>query len=444
MSRKRTFAYSLIALLALLFLLLRDSITDDSSVHPYPDALSLTAAVDFPTLSIEPSSVVVARQTTVQFRGTVNDGTPALSLEIPQLDFRRAVTSRQLTQGMSVSVIPNQLGTFPVHLVSAGRHLASTWFTVAVPVELGPRRLGTLALQTDAPRPDTQHFFVIPLHVVTQALRGERRQTLAAKVTDRDLPVTIHYDGSFELTSVVPAGRAQHAVAQLPFRPGSEYTVSATAEGYRESEPLRLSWDDYDELLTLHVEQHTTTPHAFPASAEISIYLTHRGRLFTPPQALPVLVSLGTDLVGPPSITIPESTGIGRWKGRATQPHEQTVAFVEPTTGLKTSARLTFVFPWSSLLIGMIAAILGLLAARRTLLFRQPTSALVLEVLSGVTGAVLMYLVLLQEWIPWIGAAPTLVGWPAALCIGVLGGYSGDGTFRLVLKGLKWQSQSTG
>jgi hypothetical protein len=173
-----------------------------------------------------------------------------------------------------------------------------------------------------SPRVGTEHLFVLPVYAVTQVERGEGSQKLVPKPVDRDVSISFRGEGLLQpAVAVIPKGASQSDPLYLPFDPGASYSISAFAAGYQTSDPLKVEWKDFKDLLELHVEPTEVSQYATPATkADLRVYLTHEGLLVPPLKVMKIVANRPRDVFGPPTLDLSPQDSIGLWQGTRRAP----------------------------------------------------------------------------------------------------------------------------
>jgi len=390
-------------------------------------------------ISVSPSTLITAQETQVRFQVTGELTAKSITAQVSELSFRQELDAGNLKGGVTAQIAAARPGIYHVQILAEGREIARVPITVGIGAELGAGPRPALAVTAGKPRLDATHanMFVIPVYAVAQTARANRK---VPKPADRDVKVLFRGEGvPAGLSTVIPRGSARSDPANLPFDPGSSYAVTAHAPGHAESEPLSLAWKDHQGLLDLHAEPAEMTRYATPSTtAEVTVYLKHGGLLVRPPRPVKVLANHPPDVTGPSSIELSPRDGDGAWEARAVRTvRDASIEFVEPAAGLRTSVKISFLFPTLMILEALVCGVLGVAAARRGDLLNQTRVKIVFEVAAAAIGGALLYASAVQEWIPFVVKSSDLVGWIPAATVGVVGGYGGEGTFQGIMKLLK-------
>lgn len=279
------------------------------------------------------------------------------------------------------------------------------------------------------PRPDGA---MVCVPIFATAWRQHRNQ---------DVPVRVRQQVDFELRDEarkLAPGRLSIAAEEtvsgeacVPLRPGDSFKLRAypDVDGGEPTEPLEVSWAANGPKLRLATEAPTEPQIAGQQTPiKIAVWVEDEAAQWSLPRPIEIQVSVADNKIAidPPSFVL-QGSETGSTLLRSTVTLATAVQLFAPELGLKQPVQIKFRYPTEYLITATLSALVGILVARRKQLLAQSRVALVIELIVALGAGFLVYMGMVNGWLP---ALFNYVGHSAAIGIGLLGGYVGEGVFQ--------------
>ena len=367
-----------------------------------------------------------------------------LEVSIPSLNWRRGVPLGMAhDEGTPVVFEPESTGLLRIELHASGNLLATSTLAVVPGGELAPSSSLLLSLYAEPPRYLPTGTFEVPVLVVAQQSRGPSVLVPGAVTHDMTVHLEDSHDSSFRRVVTIPRGESTSSATKVPLTISTDRSIVAFHERGPRSNPLDLSWESHGPDLSLRVfPEEEQTCYATPLTpASFTVFYVDGSRRRAVPEVREVVAQHGPGVqITPWPKGDVDNLGAARFEASATSSIRASVGFHEPDIGGHAQATVHFILPNALLFLASSGGIIGVLIARRQSLWRRGILHTCFELLAATMGGFLLYLCVLQGWLPWPPPGPGLVGELPAFSFGLIGGYLGEAVFRRLSKHLDTSS----
>jgi hypothetical protein len=384
----------------------------------------------------------------IQAIGDFDPVCKTIDAKISEQGWEKSFTRSELVNGVQAEWTPTRPGVYRMQFFCGNRSLGDTSVSVvakSVSTSLKPRKVQWL-LAPGKPIYRDNSFFEIPVVVSCQAQSGA---SFVPNPVDHDVYLRI-LDRNGQVSNIsllrIQQNTAISDPVYLPFPIGADYRLTAYETGSGQaSNEVQLSWREMAPSLSLiafpdNVELYS----AGLSSSALQLYLAVDSRQIKPAEATPILLAAPSVFKSEPpdKLTLSPSNPIGIYRLNApTQTGDWRVSFQEPRLGLNTIAAVKVLSTFKFTLTAMVAGLLGVLVARGGDLFSQPVLRIIVEIVSAVGAAFLLYALLLTGWINTLRTPEFIINYFGAAAIGLVGGYVGLGIFQLAKRVIVGESK---
>jgi hypothetical protein len=392
-------------------------------------------------VKLEPSTFAlnVNQPFSIQAIGDFDPVCDRIDAKIPDQEWNQSFTRTQLVNGAQGEWNPNRTGTYRMEFFCKDRVMGDTGVSV---VSKSPQS-GDLTpptvrwvLSHGKPIYRENSFFEIPIIASCEVRSGS---SFVSHTVNEDIYLNL-FDRNGQIRDISPLKIQQHtAISQpvyLPFPIGADYRLVAyEKEQGQSSNELALTWNQLAPPLSLVAYPNSVELYsAGLSSSAVQLYLTSDSRQIKPADTTQILFAAPSAFKSDPAdaITLSPTKPVGTYRlSSPTQPGDWNVSFQEPRLGVKTIATVKVLPIYTFVILAMVAGLVGVLVARRTELFAQSKVAIIIEILSALGAAFLLYTLLLTGWIDTLKRPEFILSYFGAIAIGVIGGYVGLGVFQL-------------
>jgi hypothetical protein len=419
--------------------LLSSRVAPQATLEPPPDGIKVKLIPT--TFSVE------ARQA---FRlKAVADFDPTcgrIDCTIADQQWEQSFTRAELLNGIQAQWNPRRTGTFRMQFFCDGRPIGDTGLSVVMPpdraLKAGARKFRWV-LSYGKPVYRDNSFFEIPIMASSEEKHGS---TFVPSVVNRDIYLNVREQNG-QLSKIDPILIQKNTAISDPvylgFPVGSDYRLIAfERDSGQASNELGVSWTQLSPKLSLVAYPDTVNLYsAAISSASVRLYIAQDSRQIKPSEKMEILFAAPAVFKSDPptgiSLSPTEPVGIYRVSA-ASETGNWSIGFREPKIGMTTSASIKVLSTIGFSLAAIGAGLVGVLVARRRGLFQQQPWAVVIELICAGAAAFLLHGMILAGWIKVPGASEFMLGYFAAVLVGLVGGYVGLGVFQaakaLILK----------
>lgn len=403
-----------------------------STEAEYPPTLRSSELADY-------ESVAVARaspdgQISVEFGGELSrrleEAESLANVEIEQLGFRTQIPTD--TEAEQSFQLPADTGPGIYRMrIQSGVHAFETPLTVLPPTP--PSRIKpTFRLEAYKVRTFEagagQPLFCIPIFATAWQTRGATEEPFAVQhevVLDvRDLE---RVGPPFEVK--IPPGKATSDEFCQPALPGDLLRLQAYAEGFEPTPAIEVGWAHQGPKLELVAAAPNGAQLAGQSTpVHIDVWIREDDHQWQPPREVELKAGVddGKVIVTAASLSLLGSK-TARIDLRSTTSTGTELRLSVPELALKSFVPIEFRYPVGYLMASTLSALIGIVVARRAKLFQQAWWAVAIEMTVALGAGYLTYMALVNGWVP---AVLNYLGYSAAIGIGVVGGYLGEGVFH--------------
>jgi hypothetical protein len=384
-------------------------------------------------ISLLPSTFVVETNNSFSFKasGSMDPACNRIVARIDDLSWTKSFTHAEVISGIQSEITPVRPGASRIRFFSCDqREIGDAPFSVVVGPELSTHSGAVRwTLSSGKPIYREDSFYEIPINASSE----QQRDSTFIPVTVRDDTTIKLIDRNGQLSKIPPITVHHHTSVSdpvyLPFRIGADYRLVGFTEDGTSTNELLISWATRGPKLSLVAFPDNLKMYsAGISSATVQLYLAEDARRIKPDQKLEVLLTAPPQLksVPPDRLTLSPADPIGTYRAvAASTVGPWMVRFSEPRSGTVASVQIEVLSTSAFLLTAFLAGLIGVLVARQ----KKPR---LLELLAGGAAGYLLYFGVIAGWLKQLGFAESMLGFVAAIAVGLVGGYMGLGVFRLL------------
>lgn len=367
-----------------------------------------------------------------------DENCPRIDAQIPDEQWQQSFRRDELLNGTQAQWNPPHTGTFRMQFFCNGRYLGDTGLSVVIRSDVGQKRVRKFkwVLSYGKPIYRDNAFFEVPIMASSEEQRGS---AFLPSVVDKDTYLKM-LDRNGQLSKIEPIliqrNTAISDPVYVPLPIGADYRLIAYEKTQgQSSNELAVAWTQLSPKLTLEASPSSVNLYsAAISSATVRLFLAVDDRQIKPSENMEVLLIAPSIIKADPSsgVSLTPDDPIGTYTlSSATQSGSWSVDFRQPKVGAITSATIHVKSVLWFSLTATLAGLLGVIVARQRALFAQEAWAIILELICAAAAAFLLHGMILAGWIKFPGAAEFMLGYLAAILLGLIGGYMGLGVFQL-------------